>query len=522
MYDHLFFNALIYDGSGGAPYRANVATLGSRIAFIGNERVRARNFTDCTSLALTPGFIDIHAHSELMALRDPVMSAKICQGITTDLSGNCGIGVFPIKGESKEVLEGLCDDVLGHWQNWNWSDVTTFRNALNEKGVGINLALLQAHAPLRATAMGLDSSREATDEEIEVMCRLLDESLSSGCKGLSSGLYYAPCTFASEKELLSLLSVVKKHDAFFAVHHRCEGNDIIESVKEVLSLAKQTGVRLEISHLKVIGKKNRDKLDTVISLIEEARKDGLDVAFDQYPYAYGSTSLFSLLPPSALRLSRNELRFALSLDAERKEYASEMLSPKGWDSIYEMVGPDEITILELEHHKEVEGLTLTEVGKKMKTDPLSALFDLLSDESGSALMMDVTEDEESLEKILRHPLMCFGTDALYSSPRPHPRSFSGAFHLLYRYGIEKKVLPLETLINRMSGEGAKRLGLKDRGLIKESYAADILLLDLEKLKDTAEPGKTFVKNEGLVMTMVNGVVVVENGLANGNIAGTLL
>lgn len=521
MYDYIFANALIYDGSGSEPYRANVATLGSRIAFIGKERVRARNFRDCSDLVLAPGFVDIHAHSELMALRDPVMGAKTGQGITTDLSGNCGIGVFPIKG-SPSLLQGLSDDVLGHYGRWSWNDFPSFRNELSEKGTGINMAFLQAHAPLRYAAMGMDASRPATADEIAVMCSLLDESLSSGCKGFSSGLYYAPCLFASEEELTALLEVVKKHDAFFAVHHRCEGNDIIESVREVISLAERTGVRLEISHLKVIGRKNHDKLDSVLEMIDSARSRGLDVLFDQYPYGYGSTSLFSLLPPSALGLSRTELRFALALDAEREEFRREMLSPKGWDSIYEMVGPDDIRILELEHHREMEGLSLTEAGKRLGTDPVSALFDLLEDETGSAVMMDVTEDEASLEKILRSPLMCFGTDALYSSPNPHPRSMSGAIHLIRRYGLEKKTLPLETLIHKMTGEGARRLGLKDRGLISESNAADLVLLDLEKLKDTAEPGSLFVKNEGLVMTMVNGVPVVEDGIPNGKVEGVLL
>lgn len=521
MYDYIFKDALIYDGSGSTPFRANVATLGSRIAFIGKERVRARNYMDCSRLVLAPGFIDIHAHSELLALRDPMMSAKTGQGITTDLSGNCGIGVFPVR-DSYDELKGLSDDVLGRYEGWTWNDFPSFKEELGKQGIGINMAFLQAHAPLRYAAMGHDAAREATEDEIAYMCNLLDESLSAGCKGFSSGLYYAPCLFASEKELLALLKVVKEHDAFFAVHHRCEGNDIIESVREVISLAERTGVRLEISHLKVIGKKNSGKLDTVLELIASARSRGVDVLFDQYPYNYGSTSLFSLLPPSALRLSRTELRFALALDSEREEFRREMLSPRGWDSIYEMAGPDEITILELEHNKKMEGLTLAEAGKRLGTDPLSALFDLLEDEPGAAVMMDITEDEKSLEKILTSPLMCFGTDALYSSPNPHPRSMSGAVHLIRRYGLEKKTLPLESLIQRMSGEGARRLGLKDRGLVREAYAADLVLMDLDRLKDTAEPGRPFSENEGIVMTMVNGVCASADGRKTGSTSGIIL
>lgn len=521
MYDYLIEDALIYDGSGREPFRGNVATFGGNIAFIGRERVRSRSVVNASGLVLTPGFVDFHAHSEFLALRTPLMKEKLMQGITTDLSGNCGIGPFPV-GAEHEMLYGLASDVLGPSPEWTWNDFSSFSDILQRQGTGINMAFLQAHAPLRVAAMGDDCSRPATDEEIGRMCELLARSLEEGCYGFSSGLYYAPCVFAERKELLALLRTAAGYDAFFAVHHRCEGNDIVESVKEVLDLALESGVRLEISHLKAIGRKNQAKIDTVLSMIDDYRSKGVDVRFDQYPYLYGSTSLFSLLPPDALKLSRNELRFALALENERERYKEEMLHPRYWDSIYEMVGPDDIRILSLDSHSEYEGLSLSELGEKLSTDPLSALFDILSDETGSAVMMDVTQTEESLVKIMRSPLMCFGTDALYSGDRLHPRSYSGALELLTGYGLGRKVMPLEELVRKMTGEGAARLGLQDRGLVREGYAADLVMFNPRFLRPTATAEGSFTRNEGLSMVMVNGSIVVEHGVANGLIRGGIL
>ena len=215
-------------------------------------------------------------------------------------------------------------------------------------------------------------------------------------------------------------------------------------------------------------------------MIERAREAGPDVRFDQYPYEYGSTSLFSLLPPDIQHLSRIEQRLAVSLDNEREEIKKEMLSPSGWDSIYSLVGPDDIKMLSLDSHHELEGLSLTQIGRMWKSDPLDALFDILSDETGRAVMMDVTESMENLKKIMRHPLMGFGTDSLFSSSSPHPRTRDAAMHLIRKFVSEDKILSLKEAVRKMSGENADRLRLKDRGYIREGMKADLVLFNAEK------------------------------------------
>lgn len=509
MYDCLFKDAWVADGTGRPLYKADVAVFSGVICLVGDASPAAKRIIRRPGLVLAPGFIDIHSHSDLEVLRNPAMEAKLLQGITTDVNGNCGIGVFPLSGHAGE-LKSLCLDVLGSYDGeWSWTDFQGFRTLVNSRGgLGINMLFHVSHSALRVYAMGPDHSRTATDGEIGCMCSALAAMLDQGCAGFSTGLYYAPCMYADHRELEALLGVVKEKGGMFAVHHRCEGDEFLESLREVIELAEKTGVRLEISHLKAIGTRNQGKVDEGLAMLEQAASSGLDVAFDQYPYEYGSTSLFSLLPPDILKLSRFEQRLAVSLDNGRQEIKAEMLDPHGWDSIYSLVGPANLRILHMDSHKELSGRSLEDVANEYGTDPLDCLLDLLADETGTALMMDVTQSVENLEKIMAHPLMGFGTDSLFSSPHPHVRTRDAAMHIMREYVSRRKVLTLEEAVRKMSGTNALRLKLADRGFIREGMRADIVVFDpVEGRVDTV---------------MVNGVVSVENGRLCGELAGKIL
>ncbi|MBR1918931.1 MAG: amidohydrolase family protein [Spirochaetales bacterium] len=521
MLDLSIENGLIVDGSGSDAFQADIGICDGRIVNIGRNLPEARKHIDAKGRIVTPGFIDMHAHSELVLLNDPSSKGRIAQGITTDVSGNCGIGVFPVAG-NLEALKALDDDVLGKWPDWNWKDIVGFREYVEKHGPGHNAVFLQAHAPLRIAVMGRDASRAATDSEIERMCALLDFSLSNGARGLSSGLYYAPCIFADRRELVELLKVVKRHDAFFAVHHRCEGNTVVESVREVLCLAEETGARLEISHLKAVGMDNQDKVDQVLSLIDIYRNRGVDVLFDQYPYTFGSTSLFSLLPPAALKLDRESLRTALMDDGTRRMWREEILNARDWDSIYSLSGERNVVAVQLDSSPDLQGLSLYEIGRRMGCDGIDALFNVLSVERGAAVMTDVTQSEESLVKIMSSPLMCFGTDALYSADVPHPRSYSAAIHLLESYVLKRKVLRLEDAVRRMSSEVASRLRLSGRGLLRSFQAADICIIDPESLHAGAAAGRHFDRNPGLDYVILNGQIALERGYVTGKGRGVIL
>ncbi len=513
MYDVLIRNGLIYDGSGEAPFISDIAVFGDRIAVIGRMGItRARRIIDAAGKAVFPGFIDIHTHTDLLAINDRNMGVRLSQGITTDVSGNCGIGVFPVS----EGLDLAVEDVLGKPNGWAWSDYSGYRKVLLSEGIGINEAFLVSHTALRLSVMGKRASSEASDEDIEKMAGILSSLLDEGAWGFSSGLYYAPCVFAARKELLRLLEVVRDHGRIFAVHHRCEGDDVLDSLEEVLSLARETGVRLEVSHLKAIGRRNQDKVGEMLRMIEEYRAAGTDVKFDQYPYTFGSTSLFSLLPPHILALTRLEQRLALSLDNERDEIRREMVNPDGWDSIYAMAGPDDISVLYLESHPEYAGKTLTEIGEERGQLPIHALFDILSEEPGLAVMSDITQSEENLIRIMKHPLMSFGSDSLYSSPVPHPRSKHAAVHFLQHYVRDKQVLTMEEGIRRLTGENADRMGFRDRGYIREGMKADIIIADPGRISEEGDG------NTGFDYVLVNGQFAVDGGRLTGIRAGEVL
>ena len=517
----LFRNATVIDGSGERPFPADVYVRGDTIIKVGQSESLSEpdaQTVDCTDRILCPGFMDMHAHSDLEIVRNPTMPFKVRQGITFDLSGNCGIGVFPWH----EGDEPRFADILGHYGKWDWTDFETYSKKLR---TGINCGFLQSHSCLRINAIKGNPNRAATAEEIEKMCSLLETSLEQGCFGFSTGLYYAPCMYADKKEILALLSVVKKHNRIFAVHHRCEGDDILSSIDEILSYLRETGVRLEISHLKAIGRKNQVKVPEVLEKIHQMREEGFDVAFDQYPYEYGSTSLFSLLPPDLLRLAPEELSAVLrKTESDKELYDSivrEMMDPHGWDSIAELCPWEDISIVTMESSPEFNGMNMVQIAEKLSMDPFHALFHILAKEKGYALMSDIAQSAQSLRMIFEDPLMCFGTDALYTGPFAHPRSANGAIHLLYERCL-KENYSFESVIRKMTSAVASRLGLKDRGLIREGYKADLVLLDPATLKDNSDMAHPFEMCTGLENVMVNGSFALRNGKLTRSLSGRVL
>lgn len=518
----LFRNSTVIDGSGGKPFSADVIVRGDTIVSVvpggGASPAGVDEVIDSAGKILCPGFMDIHAHSDLELIRHPSMTYKIQQGITFDLSGNCGIGVYPWKPE----LEPRFFDIIGHYDNWNWTDFSTYAGRLAGNGTGINCGFLQSHSCLRINAIEGNPNRAATEQEIDRMCAMLEKSLEQGCFGFSSGLYYAPCMYAERNEITALLSVVRKHDAVFAVHHRCEGDDILPSIDEILSYVRETGVRLEISHLKAIGRKNQTKVPEVLEKIHRMRDEGFDIAFDQYPYEYGSTSLFSLLPPDYLRLTPKDLSAMLERTrtdrALRDSIVAEMMEPHGWDSIAELCPWEDISVVTMESTPEVNGMDMAEIARKTGMDPFDALFVLLAKEKGYALMSDITQSPESLRLIFEDPLMCFGTDALYTGPFAHPRSANGAIHILYERCVKERY-PFEEVIRKMTHEVASRLRIRDRGLVREGFKADLVLFDPVTLKDNSDMAHPFAMCTGLECVMVNGEFALRDRKLTESLSG---
>lgn len=514
MYDTILKNALIADGSGNPLYKANVAMFSGSIALITSSDIsRAREIFDLKGALLTPGFIDIHTHTDLEILRDPTSFHRLSQGITMDINGNCGMGVFPYSVHLPDTVR----DILGTYDNWAWSDYISFVSFLRKEGLRINEAFLVPHAALRHAVMGEDVNRKATKIEVEKMKELLSEELDKGAIGFSTGLGYVPCSFSDTTELIELCKEVSKRDKIFSIHHRTEGDGCLESLKEAITVAEESGVRIEISHLKAIGVRNGKEIPLMLEAIDKAKERGINIAFDQYPYNYGSTSLFSLLPPRLLSFSRLEQRMALSLESSREEIREEINNPNNWDSIYSLVGPDNICVNLLDSHPEYDGMTLSEISQKRNNpDPLSTLFDILSDEAGSALMTDVTETEESMDLIMKHPLLSYGSDSLYSSPFPHPRSQHGTVEFIKDFLEVKGSDKLPEAIMRLTHYNAEKLGLKDRGMVKEGYRGDLVIIERDKLNTKDE------KHSGIEKVFVNGALAFSDGVVTENKKGSII
>lgn len=528
LHDVLFKACRIIDGTGAVPFLGSVAVKDGLVSVVSdsvNNVLLARRTIDCNGAYLAPGFIDIHAHSDLQTVRERSMKAKVMQGIVTEVCGNCGMGVFPCPPGllAAKRLVSLMQDVLGPFvKEAPWQDLTSYRTFVSSAAHGTNLIMLQAHAPLRLTVMADDPNRLANSSEISAMAGLLEVAFSQGAAGFSTGLYYSPCMHATDEELLALLRVTAKHDRLFAVHHRCEGDDVLDSLRHVLSLAKQSGVRLEIAHLKPIGKANQAKTEAMLSLIDQALADGIDVGFNQYPYEYGSTSLFSLLPPAYVGLNRGELRLRLSKPQVRQAIRHEMEHPVGWDSLVSLCGWQDITIAAMDHAPGCNGMGMLELAAQRGVDPWELFFDLVATETGRAVLIDVTQSQQTLTTIMRHRAGGFATDALYGPGLVHPRSHHAVHHLLDRYCKQEPVLPLEEHVKRSTLRNAQRLGLHDRGRIAVGLAADLVVLDMERMQDVSTVALPDANCRGIEWVMVNGVFAVEHGVPTGSLSGKML
>ena len=276
-------NATIVDGTGSPAYPGMIVLDADKIAYAGPQisGFASHRVMDGRNMIVCPGFIDMHGHSDLQVFRSPLMEAKITQGITTEVIGNCGMGVYPLVGDKKKLLARISSDILGESDGrWPWSDFDSYARCMESCGCGTNVVGMQAHAPLRYAAMGGSTDRSASGREIAHMVDLLRQAFETGAAGFSTGLYYAPCLFASKEELLALLRETARQDRLCAVHHRCEGDGVADSLREVLDLALTCGVRIEISHLKAIGHRNQRHVSEMLGMLESYANRGLRVGFD--------------------------------------------------------------------------------------------------------------------------------------------------------------------------------------------------------------------------------------------------
>lgn len=475
------------DGSGRPGSRADVGITGERIVSVGKLGEGTRRTIDASGLVVAPGFIDVHAHDDLAVVQSPRLEFKVMQGVTTDVVGNCGMGVAPVSPAYRRYYETFLASALGEGADFTWRTTSEYYEAVERAGPSLNVACLVPHGLLRLAVMGMEP-RPPSDSELAEMKNLLEEALAAGGIGLSSGLIYPPGIFATTAELTELCRVVASHGGLYASHIRDEGERLLEAVGEAIRIGEEAGVVVEISHHKAAERSNWGKVAESLRLIEEARARGLDITVDVYPYTAGSTVL-GVLVASALR---------------------------------DEADPDEILIASAPHHPELEGKTLEELGRLRGMPPLEAARGLLQ-EDPSVVAIVFSMAEEDVRRVMRHPAAMFGSDGLPSTGgKPHPRLYGTFARVLGTYVRQEKVLTLEEAIHKMTALPAAKHRLAGRGEIALGYYADLAIFDPASVADVATYQEPRRHPAGIRYVIVNGEVIVDDGRHTGKAAGRVL
>jgi len=552
----LIRNARLVDGSGSPARPADLVVDGERIAAIGqpgsvsSASLRDLPVMDASGLMVCPGFIDIHSHGDLVLALPPaaqrqLLDGRISQGITTQIVGNCGLGVFPRTARSEPLLRAVVDwmtpRILADEQGgggelaaeWPWSDLAGYLEHLENNGVWINAGTLQPHGPLRMEVAGL--SRTPVDmteaEAMGVMSRRLTEALDSGAFGMSTGLIYPPGLFASTEELATLAATMARAGgpaAFLASHIRGSSETLLEAVGELLDIGRSAGVPVQHSHSEAVGRDHWRKIETVLGMEESARTSGQPVSFDMFPYTAAATMMLAIYPPWALeggvdrllaRLADPEARAAIgrSIETVRPSWHPRPpWTPDGWPhNLVRAVGWDRITIgsVGTEDSVGLEGMSLSDLGRARGKTPFDAISDLMIEQQGmvSQIIHGISGDdvrEEGLEMLLSHPAGCVCTDADdFGKGRPHPAAFGAFPKVLGRYVRDQALLGWEEAIHKMTGRPASLLGLGDRGVLRQGACADIVVLEPGKVDGAATFDQPRRTASGIVCVMVNGSVV---------------
>ena len=523
-YDILIKNASIIDGTGAPAFAGDTAVSGDLITAVvpgGSRELRAGRIIDGTGLYLAPGFVDIHTHSDLTALRVPTADSRILQGITTELCGNCGMSAFPIFGDRKDDFRYYLSEYVDKNDPLPYSDMNGFVSLLDEEKHSTNMAFLTGHGNLRLSAMSFRRGKPE-QEEMSVMKRLLEETLQDGSFGMSSGLIYPPGSYARSEELEELCTVLRSYGGIYTTHMRNEGLQLTDSVREVIRLAEKTGVKVEISHLKEIRQECwHTAVREAVKLIADARDRGLDITFDQYPYTASASGLETNIPEHAFEGGKEKLRERLLDPRERaalRDEANESHIGR-WDKIF-------VSRAEGASNKDFVGHSIAEIAAMTGKDPADACFDIVLSSDFQANEVNFGMCEEDIEYILSQDFGMTGSDGeaepLDFPGVPHPRIYGTFPRIISRYVRKRGVISLEQAVRKMTGAPAERIGLTDRGKISEGMHADLVLFDYDKIEDTPDYFNPGQPCEGIRAVFVNGVLSASDGVHTGARAGRII
>jgi N-acyl-D-amino-acid deacylase len=528
-YDIIIRNGRVIDGTGRPAFPADVAIKGDRIASIGNLRgARAKRVIDARGQIVAPGFIDMLGQSEQYVLIDPRAMSKVMMGVTTEITG---------EGES---IAPLNDRILKEQEDFNrrynlrvdWRTLGEYFDRLGKQGAGVNLGTFVGATQVREYVIGYDD-RQPTPAELEQMKRLVAAAMKDGALGVSTSLQYVPARFAKTDEIVELAKVAHQYGGIYITHQRSEANAIDESMKEVFEIARRANIPAEIWHFKTAYQKNWGRMPEMLRRIETARRQGLKITADVYPYVAGSTSLSACLPPWAIEGGTDRMVARLRDPQTRARLKKEITTDsKDWENIYlGSGGPSGILIASVVNRdlESSQGKRLSEIATEQSKDPLDALFDFIIADHGQTGAIFFMMKESDMQAALKSPFVSIctdngarATDGPLAGSKSHPRGWGTYPRILGRYVREQHLMPLELAIHKMTGLPAGNLSLPSRGLIREGYFADITIFDPKTVIDRAtfeEPNQYPV---GINFVIVNGQIEVDKGQRTPALAGRVL
>jgi N-acyl-D-amino-acid deacylase len=516
----------VLDGTGAPAVRADVGIQGESIAVVGDlSREPAGRTVDASGLTVTPGFIDMHSHSDWQLWGNPRAESKIRQGVTTEVVGNCGFSPAPVADEYRDEMRGFALYTT-KGMDFSWRSMGEYLARYADRGIALNVIQLVGHGALRLAAMGF-ARREPTPAELLAMERLMDESMRDGAWGLATGLIYAPGSYARTDEIVAVARRAAAARGFYASHIRGEGVTLLDSVREAIRVGREGGLPVQVSHLKAAGRPHWGRVADALALIDAARAEGLDVMADAYPYTASSTSLRTLLPDWVL-----EGGIAPMLERLRDRSAKERIRAEltgGSPVLSRGLGWEDIMISYAPARPDAQGRRLSQIAAAWSRDPLDAAIDLLLAEGGKGSMILFQLDEDDVRRALAHPQVMIGSDGSALAPdgemaaaKPHPRSYGTFPRVLGRYARDQALLSLAEAVHKMTGLPARRLRLADRGVLRAGAKADLVAFDAGRVADLATYEDPHQYATGIEHVLVNGRVVIARGEHTGALPGRVL
>jgi N-acyl-D-amino-acid deacylase len=497
-YDILIKNGKIIDGTGNNWFYGNVAISNGKIIAVGRDvNGSAKRIIDATGLIVAPGFIDVHTHLEGDEDKDPTAASFIYDGVTTCITGNCGSSN---------------------------TDIARYLQWIDSLKLSINVATLIGHNDVRKDVMGR-ANRDATPKELAQMQAIVDKAMKDGAVGLSTGLIYIPGTYTKTPEIVSLAKIVAGYNGVYSTHMRDEGDSVTDAIEEALTIGRQAKIPVEISHFKLSGQQNWGRSRITVPMIEAARKEGIEVTIDQYPYTASSTSISTLLPEEVLADGQDSVAARLQRPAIRNYVINSMLNRLKKRKLKHF---SYAVVASYEHDstyngKSIEQINLMRNQKHTAKAEAETVIDIMMNGGASAVFHGMSEDD--VKRIMQYPFNMFASDAsirVFNEGMPHPRGYGTNARVLSKYVREEKVITLEEAIRRMTSLPAQKFQLHGRGLLREGYAADIVLFNEKEVKDLSTFDKPHAYSTGFYYVIVNGVLTVDNQHHTGMRAGMAL